>query len=30
VDHKPVVRDRLPDQTLGLRAIRLVIMLQYP
>jgi hypothetical protein len=30
VDHEPVVRDRLPDQTLGLSAIRLVIMLQHP
>ena len=30
VDHQAVVRDRLPDKTLGLRAIRLVIVLQYP
>src|SRR4029450_11265719 len=30
VDHQVVVCDRLRDKTLGLRAIRLVIVLQYP
>src|SRR4030095_7334039 len=30
VDHEPVVRNRLPNQPLGLRAIRLVLMLHYP
>ena len=30
MDHQVVVRDRLPDESLGLGAIRLVIALQYP